>query len=318
MPSSSGERLTSSGQPVLSLGEYFAYLGLWPTKIHDGICEICSHTSFTTLRDSAGVGNRLRVGLSVVCCDRCGLLYQNPRFDPEFYNSYYKAVYRNVLTGSLSPTADFIEDQLARGEHLYSNLRPYLLETGRLLDVGCSAGGVMQAFLKRGWTGGGTDPDQGYVDFGRRELKAPITVERAEDMVLEQGIHDLVLITGSLEHVYDPNNVLALCHRACADGALLLIEGRGLGQSRQVGSCGHNHRRFLTANSIELFMLKHGWDPLLITDEELSGPTRPHSIFGIGRIGFPLSTDDLEARIAEGACDWAGRHKADLATWKIE
>jgi SAM-dependent methyltransferase len=316
LPSSSGERL-ASGQPILSLEEYFAYLGISPTRIQDGVCEICSHASFTPLRGSVAVGNGLRVRLAVVSCDRCGYLYQNPRFDPEFYNAYYNAVYRHVLTGSLSPTPDFIEDQLARGEHLFSNLRSYLPGPGRLLDVGCSSGGVMQAFLKRGWTGIGTDPDRGYVEFGRRELNAPIKVERAEDMVLEQGVIDLVLITGSLEHVFDPNRVLALCHRACADGALLLIEGRGLGQSRQIGSCGHNHRRFLTATSIDLFMRKHGWDPLWITDEELSGPTRPHSTFGIGRIGHPLSPDDLAARIAKGACDWAGRHRADFATWNI-
>jgi hypothetical protein len=303
---------------VLSLDAYFGYLGISPTKTCNEACEICAHGAFTVLRDSVRVEDGLRVRLSVVCCDRCGYLYQNPRFDAEFYNSYYRTAYRRVLSGSLSPNASFIEDQLTRGEQLFSSLQRFLPRTGRLLDVGCSAGGVMQAFLNRGWTGNGTDPDAGYVEFGKRELNAPITVERAEDMVLDSGAYDLVLITGSLEHVYDPNTVLALSRRASADGALLLVEGRGLGQSRQVASCGHNHRRFLTATSIELLMRKHGWDPLWITDEELSGPTRPNSTFGVGRAGSPLSPDGLDARIAAGARETAERHLADFAAWRIE
>jgi SAM-dependent methyltransferase len=303
---------------VLSREAYFRYLGISPARTYHEACEICAHRAFTVLRDSVRIEDDLRVRMSVVCCDRCGYLYQNPRFDAGFYNAYYRAAYRRVLSGSLAPSASFIEDQLARGEQLFSSLRRFLPSTGRLLDVGCSAGGVMQAFLDRGWTGSGTDPDEGYVEFGKRELNAPITVERAEDMALDPGAYDLVLITGSLEHVYDPNMVLALCHRASADGALLLIEGRGLGQSRQVASCGHNHRRFLTATSIELLMLKHGWDPLWITTEELSGPTRPNSTFGIGRLGAPLSPENLRARIAAGTRETAEGHRAAFAAWGIE
>ena len=35
------------------------------------------------LRDLVRVEDDLRVRLSVVCCDRCGYLYQNPRFGNE-------------------------------------------------------------------------------------------------------------------------------------------------------------------------------------------------------------------------------------------
>jgi hypothetical protein len=74
----------------------------------------------------------------------------------------------------------------------------------------------------------------------------------------------------------------------------------------------------LTATSIELLMRKHGWDPLRITDKELSGPTRPNSAFGIGRAGAPLSPDELKARIAQGTRDSIARHEADFAAWAIE
>jgi hypothetical protein len=121
-----------------------------------------------------------------------------------------------------------------------------------------------------------------------------------------------VLIIGSLEHVYDPNRVLALCRRASAEGAYLLVEGHGLGQARQVGRCGHNHRRFLTRTSIELLMLKHGWDLMWLSDRDLSGPTRPYGIYGLGRAGKGLPEEELKAHIADGTRETCSDHRAKL------
>ena len=42
-----------------------------------------------------------------------------------------------------------------------------------------------------------------------------------------------------------------------------------------------NHHRIFTHNSFELLLLKHGWLPLFSTYKNLSGPTRPNTIFTI-------------------------------------
>lgn len=301
---------------VLSLEGYFAFLGVSPSSISSAGCELCGSNAATVLRDTVRVTDTMRVEMQVVCCDRCGFLFQSPRFDQGFYSRYYDLAYRRVL-GSSEPSPAFIDDQIMRGEELHARLQPFTPVPGRLLDVGCSAGGLMQAFMRHGWRGLGTDPDSTLIEFGRRVLQVPVKVQRAEDMDLDPRSFDLVVITGSLEHVYDPNLVLSLCRRASAEGAILLVEGRGLGQARQVGSCGHNHRRYLTTTSIELLMRKHGWQPLWLTDEEITGPTRPNSVFGVGVAASPVSGAELEALIAGGKRDTVARQEADFAAWQI-
>lgn len=304
--------------PTLSLQQYLRHLGMAPEHTaHELACEVCNGTQYTVIRASVQVQQGLLAGLKVVACDRCGYLWQNPRFDPAVYAEYYSGRYRVVLDGSAAPGEGFIEDQVSRGEHLFRNLEPLLAAPGRMLDVGCSSGGVMQAFLARGWEGYGTDPDAGYVEYGIRHLHAPIAVQSAEEMTLEPHSYDLIVITGSLEHVADPNRVLALCRAASRPNALIVLEGRGIAQARQTGGCGHNHRRFLTASSIRLFMCKHGWQPLWITDEELCGSTRPQSVFGIGRACAPIGADQFEALLERTDGDSPAMMLRDFDRWRI-
>jgi len=265
---------------ILSLDEYFEYIALDPPSQQNPQCELCGTSDQLVLRDTARINDDLRVKFSMVCCRNCAHLYQLPRFDERFYRSYYNSAYRRILSGS---QASVVEDQISRGEHIYRSLEPYLPEKGTMLDVGASAGGIMMAFRKRGWDTYGTDPDVGYVAYGIRNLQADLTVACAEDMKLEPNAFDFILITGSLEHVFDSNKVLAICRRASKQGALLFLEGRGLALTRKNRACGHSHRRFLTQASIRLFMNKHGWSPMWTTDQELSGPTRPLSVFGLGQ-----------------------------------
>jgi SAM-dependent methyltransferase len=303
---------------TLSLPQYLAYLRMPPGYAATGVaCEVCAGTQLAAIRDSVEIEPGLDVDLKVVACERCGYLFQNPRFDAAFYSAYYQERYRLVTSGSAGPSDAFMQDQLSRGEYLHEHLAGLFEAPGRMLDVGCSAGGIMQAFLKRGWTGFGTDPDAGYVEHGRQHYGAPIALQAAEEMVLEPHSYDLIVITGSLEHVVDPNRVLALCRQAARPDALLLLEGRALAQARQTGRCGHNHRRYLTATSIYLLMRKHGWQPFTITGAPLCGPTRPQSVFGIGRAGGPLDGAAFDALVRDTPCDCADAIRGDFARWLI-
>jgi hypothetical protein len=61
----------------------------------------------------------------------------------------------------------------------------------------------------------------------------------------------------------------------------------------------------LTQHSIGLFMAKHGWSVLWTTDRELSGPTRPLSVYGLGEArdaghgASPLVKPLLQSRLAD-------------------
>lgn len=282
---------------ALDPSAYLAHVGI-TDNVTWGMtpCELCGGDDFAVLCEDVDIGRDKIDRLPVVCCRYCGLIMQNPRFNREFYEVYYNKYYRTHLFGASEPEKAFIADQIRRGEHLHSALEPWLPQSpGRLLDVGSSAGGLMVPFAKRGWQVLGSDPDHGYVEFGRARLGLDILPVAAEDMDLPEGGFDLIIITGSLEHVFDVNLVLELCRRAAAPGSLLLIEGRAFGYGLMNGVFSHNHRRYLTAASSELLMRKHGWQPLWTTARPICGPTRPGGVYCLGRAAQPLADPELIA-----------------------
>lgn len=283
------------------LRSYLEYVGIThEITAHEQACEICGEQESTPLVDEVEIGPDRFGKLPVVACTACGHLFQNPQFNRQFYEEYYDKYYRQLLFGDTQPEKDFVLDQVRRGELLYRSLESHLPRQGRLLDVGCSAGGLMVAFAKRGWEVLGTDPDGAYVRYGRERLGLDVRPMPAEDMALPDRHFDLVIITGSLEHVFDVNKVLSLCRQASREEGLLLVEGRALGYGAIKGYFSHNHRRYLNGTSTELLMLKHGWSPVMTTAAPLCGPTRPGGVFVLGRAGQPLDGPALRQQVRDG------------------
>ncbi|MFC5474496.1 class I SAM-dependent methyltransferase [Paraherbaspirillum soli] len=276
-------------------------------------CDLCGDSSFRSLVTEVDIGRGQRWELPVVMCNSCGFVMQNPRFESRFYEDYYRKYYRVNLFGATEPERAFVLDQMRRGDLLYRAIEQFLPDTGALLDVGCSAGGMMVPFHKRGWQTHGTDPDFGYADYGRRQLKLAIDVVSAEEMVLPDEQFDLIVITGSLEHVYDVNRTLEICRRASRSNGLLFIEGRALESGAASGVFSHTHRRYLTLHSIRLLMRKHGWTPMLATSDPLCGPTRPGGVYVLGRVDAPLTPSALLADARRGARDEQARVSALVA-----
>jgi SAM-dependent methyltransferase len=270
---------------------------------HSVDCEVCGHHEHELLVEKVETGPDRFARLPIVACTQCGYIFQNPRFNKAFYDAYYDKYYRLLLFGESQPERDFMIDMVRRGEYLYRSLKQYLPQRGRLLDVGCSAGGLMVAFAKRDWEVLGTDPDGAYVPYGKEKLGLDIYPISAEDMVLPDAHFDLIIITGSLEHVFDVNKVLSICRRASKPEGLLLIEGRALGYGIQKGYFSHNHRRYLSIATIELLMLKHGWSPILSTDDPLCGPTRPGGVYVLGLACEPMDDASLHQEITRGRRD---------------
>jgi SAM-dependent methyltransferase len=292
---------------ILDLSDYLELIGMEPwVPDRSASCEVCGGSAVEPLRDAVRVTDEIWVRFAVVCCRRCGFLYQTPRFAPAFYLDYYARLWRFLLWGSSKPTQEYVDCQVERGALLADYLADRLPSRGRLLDVGCGVGGLMKPFLDRGWSALGIDPDRDAVAHGV-ELGLPVILQAAEELAVDDEAFDLIIITGSLEHVYDPNAVLQRCRRAAAPGSLLLLEGHALGQAEISRAFGHSHRRFLTASSAQWLMRKHGWTPELTTTEPVCGPTRPGSVFVAGRRAEPMSQAALEeaisAAIAGGQCD---------------
>lgn len=260
-------------------------------------CEICGSENTPIIQDIIDIGNKVFGKLPVNGCLSCGYIFHSERFEEKFYRDFYKKNYRSILFGKSSPDKSFVKDQIYRGRKLYENIKKYLPEKGNLLDVGSSCGGIMVGFTENGWNARGTDPDLGYVDFGKKILKLNIDCIYAEDMDIKDGSIDLIIITGSLEHVYNLKLVLEKCRSASSENAIIVVEGRALGFCLNQGYFTHTHRRYFDKNTLSLSLKRYGWNPVLVTDELLSGPTRPGGVFCIAKVCDIPTTEEFKLNL---------------------
>lgn len=94
---------------------------------------------------------------------------------------------------------------------------------GRVLDVGCGRGWLLQAFQQRGWTVQGTEISESAAAHAREVLKLPVAVGGLEDLNLPAEQYDAVTLWHVLEHLPDPHALLTEARRLLKPGGVLFI-----------------------------------------------------------------------------------------------
>ena len=198
-------------------------------------------------------------------CDACGSIYLNPRPDgaslPSAYSDYLThdtAGAERVFTNqglAWSAVRDYL---LARfgldtglrvlhgGRWLFRLFEPWRLKLdrfgrhltcsrfpkpGRLLDVGCGAGGFVEIAHAMGWSASGCDPDEQVVSMCR---KRGLDVRRggAEAFMDREAGFDVVTLNQVIEHVIDPRAMLRQCEKLLRAGGTLWM---GFPNPRSIG-----------------------------------------------------------------------------------
>ena len=122
-----------------------------------------------------------------------------------------------------------------RNWHLQSRMA-IILETidqhalpgGRVLDVGCGTGFLLEQLAKRGFSGVGIDLSPESIAHTQQRLKALGVDDRLRAEVGSayeppEGPFDLITLTDVLEHLEDPRACLAAVRPQLAEGGLLVI-----------------------------------------------------------------------------------------------
>lgn len=94
--------------------------------------------------------------------------------------------------------------------------------TGRLLDVGCSHGLLLEEAGRLGFTAEGIEPSEGAVDYCNRK---GLNVRRG---YLAKGIYppntfDVVVMSHVLEHLLDPRELLDTAHSVLTQNGVLCL-----------------------------------------------------------------------------------------------
>lgn len=122
-----------------------------------------------------------------------------------------------------------------RNWHLQSRMS-LVLETidawatpaGRVLDIGCGTGFLLENLAVRGFSGTGVDLSPESVQFAQDRLRRIGAADRLEARVGSayeppDGEYDLVTITDVLEHLEDPRACLRAVRERLAPGGLVVV-----------------------------------------------------------------------------------------------
>lgn len=151
-------------------------------------------------------------GFSIVRCKDCGLVYVDPRPAPiavrslyqdpgyfrgdEWYLDYlgYEANHRTLFRRLIA-----ILDRFHPGK-------------GRLVDIGCAAGFLLDTARTDGWEVTGVELSPSMARYAEQRLGLDVRVGTLEEAALPDAAFDAVTLCDSLEHVANP---LATMREVC-------------------------------------------------------------------------------------------------------
>lgn len=160
----------------------------------------------------------------IVQCNRCGLMYSNPRTkEPD-----------HVMFSSVDPNFNplspdnwrVLKERLQVKDYhktrkLLNSLSP---QRGRLLEVGCGLGYLLALFRQDGWDVLGVEPYYQACRYAREVLGIEVKNAILETAELPDEAFDVVLLNHVIEHVEDPLATLREVNRVLKPGGHFVIE----------------------------------------------------------------------------------------------
>ena len=222
-------------------------------------CDLChSNQSDVVVRQRDLLLEVSKEEFTIVRCRNCGLLYLNPRPSKDLLGTFYPTVYYPPVQAKSRPKfqqqAKQISAQIKRWvlEDYYGYpstvvnkwlrlFRKILLwpdktlrevkgrrplpwrGEGKVLDVGCGAGGNLKTLQDQGWDPYGIEISEVAAAHARELVTKNIHAGTLESAPFSAKSFDLVLMSHSLEHLPSPVDALQRIHRLLKDDGLLVV-----------------------------------------------------------------------------------------------
>lgn len=157
-------------------------------------------------------------------CKICGMISVNPNFTEEGLKKFYSGYFSNRLANvKLAKQRDkmYIIDR---------NWIQNFIQSGKVLDVGCSGGFLLNKFDPLKWDRMGVEIAQDAAEFAQQKFNIPVRVGNIMDMEFDE-YYDLIILRGVIEHYREPVKCLEKCSMLLKKGGYLFITATPAGNS---------------------------------------------------------------------------------------
>ncbi len=187
-----------------------------------GLCGSRDSAPFLQLTDL--MFERPEATSTLVRCQNCGLIYQNPRPTPAEMAEHYPEEYDCYGSDPVSADTPWLLRQVY-GYGLRKRTRAVRrhLRGGRLLDVGCASGNFLIAMRQHpGWALQGVEISP-YAAALAREQGLDVFTGTLEEAGHPDEHFDAVTLWDVFEHLHDPVGTLAEIRRIMKPGGVLVM-----------------------------------------------------------------------------------------------
>lgn len=161
-------------------------------------CEICSFNNYKLLFVTKDYNLGLDGNFNIVKCQKCGLVYLNPRPDDEELKKYYPVTYYERVVNKIE------EENLNERYEFIS----YFKHTGKILDVGCGNGLFLNFMKEKGWEVYGVEVSKMACNFAKEKFNLEVYNSDLINADLKGGSFDLITMYDVLEHIPNINENL--------------------------------------------------------------------------------------------------------------
>lgn len=160
---------------------------------------------------------------SIWKCLNCDLLFTNPRPENENLAKYYDSPdylsHDTEDNGAIGKLYSFLREINIRRK--YKIIRA-LHDTGKILDIGCGTGELLNYFQNRKWECFGIEPNASARNFAKSHYH--LQVEEEQNLQnLPDTSFDIISMWHVLEHVPDVNERLQVAKRILHDNGYFII-----------------------------------------------------------------------------------------------
>lgn len=203
-------------------------------------------------------------GYTVVACDRCGMVFADDIPTQAAFDHYYADASKYEYPqrqGAASPY------DMARFTEIADLFAAELPDRGlRILDIGCSTGGLLVELQRRGYTRlTGIDPSVECVRLAHDRYGLDVRCGTIESLEAWGEQYDCIILSGVLEHIRDVRHALAVLRSRLSPQGSLFVEvpdARGFDRFADAPfqAFSTEHVNFFTAQSLAYTLTRVGFD----------------------------------------------------------